>query len=244
MNISVVISTFEYVDFFELALRSAQEQTAKPHEIIVIDDGSGPVSLGKIKNIVAKNRRRSKIPIRFYSRPHLGISKTLNFGLALAQGDWIAILDSDDYYLLQRLERLSQFGSDLNLDFVFSDFQLVDPKGVMLKEIHHTRPDLIAMLAAKRSLAHGDKPDFLRLGNVVKSTSNFFFRKTLLKTIGGFRDFRLFLDYEFLVRASLAAKVGFCKEALLVHRINHRSYSNFQFDRAHLELEKIEHALR
>jgi len=238
LKISAIVTTFEYIEHLGLALESLRKQTLEPSEVIVVDDGSSPAVLKKIKQIVNRSARASKIPHHLFSRPHFGIARALNFGLSQARGKWLTILDSDDIYRENRLERVSRFATRYRSDFVFTDFKLIDYAGNWIQEIHSTRQDLINLTALKARLRHGQCPDVRKLGNISKTTSNFFFKKDLLNKIGGFRDYRLYLDYDFLLRAYRYGRINFCKEDLLLHRVNTKSYSNFQLDCAEFEFQR------
>src|SRR5580658_4114105 len=93
MRVSVVIPLYGRQALGERALRSARSQDVDGMEIIVVDDGSDPPS---------------KLPADLASDPRVrllrheinqGAGRARDTGVAAAQGDWIAFLDSDDYWL-------------------------------------------------------------------------------------------------------------------------------------------------
>jgi glucosyl-dolichyl phosphate glucuronosyltransferase len=96
-DVSVVIVTYNRAKDVNDAVNSLLNQSAKPLEIIVIDDGSTPpVKLG-----FRSDRLRL---IRFDQE--IGISSARNFGVKTAQGDYIAFIDDDaiaDYHWLEEL---------------------------------------------------------------------------------------------------------------------------------------------
>ena len=93
--VSVVIPTHNRRDLLAEAVASVREQTYDPIEIIVIDDGS---SDGTAKMI------RERFPrVRLVRQPHRGVSAARNRGIAEAQGEYIAFLDSDDLWLPKKL---------------------------------------------------------------------------------------------------------------------------------------------
>jgi len=98
MKISVIIPTYNRVHLLSRALDSVFAQTNNvPLEIIVIDDGS--------TDDTAELIARSYPTVRYYKQNNQGVSAARNKGLAVAQGDWIALLDSDDQWLPAKLDR-------------------------------------------------------------------------------------------------------------------------------------------
>ena len=100
MKISVVIPTFNRLSVLARALDSAINQTIKPHEIIVINDGSSDQT---------RNWIRNKFPeINYFYQKNMGVSTARNTGIDMAKGDWIAFLDSDDEWDKAKLELQSK----------------------------------------------------------------------------------------------------------------------------------------
>ena len=96
-HISVVIPTFNRAKHLELAVQSVLAQTFAPNEIIVVDDGSND---GSGEMLAAKFGSR----IRYYHQSNHGVSRARNVGIGLANGNWIAFLDSDDQWLPDKLQ--------------------------------------------------------------------------------------------------------------------------------------------
>ncbi len=99
MQISVIIPTFNRVSVLARALESVLNQSGftvgSSMEVIVIDDGSTDGTL----DLLANNYHYIKV----LSQPNLGVSAARNAGLAVAKGEWIALLDSDDEWLPHKL---------------------------------------------------------------------------------------------------------------------------------------------
>ena len=102
-EVTVIIPSFNYRDYIEQALESVFNQTFKNYEVIVVDDGSEDGSYeflktqyaaqGRIKLICHENHR------------NLGLGKSLELGLSEATGNWVAILECDDIWEPNCLER-------------------------------------------------------------------------------------------------------------------------------------------
>lgn len=100
-RISVIIATKNRHDFLPQALNSCLNQTKRPDEIIVIDDGSNnPSSTEDIVNLFSND-----LNIRFFRNEiSEGQARTRNKGALLATSEVIAFLDDDNYLLKQHLE--------------------------------------------------------------------------------------------------------------------------------------------
>ena len=95
-NVSVVVPTFNRVDFVLKAIKSVSNQTFPPLEIILVDNNSEDNTL----EMVAKHFKSVKI----ISQKKQGVSASRNFGIREASGNWIAFLDSDDQWHKRKLE--------------------------------------------------------------------------------------------------------------------------------------------
>jgi len=96
-SVSVVIASYNHAPYLRACIASAQNQTLAPREIIVVDDGSTDGTSAAVESF--KDAR-----IRLIRRPHLGIVRSANYGIAQARGQFIARLDSDDLSLPERIQ--------------------------------------------------------------------------------------------------------------------------------------------
>lgn len=100
MQISVVIPTHNRAHTLERALRSVLTQTSEANEILVIDDGS----VDNTRELITRQFPQ----VRLLSQQQRGVSAARNLGIKEAQFDWIALLDSDDEWLANKLETIRQ----------------------------------------------------------------------------------------------------------------------------------------
>ncbi len=95
MKISVIIPTYNREKFIEKAINSVLAQSVKPYEVIIIDDGSTDETFNLLKKY--KNK------IKLLTQKNTGVSSARNLGIKVADGEWIALLDSDDIWLKHKL---------------------------------------------------------------------------------------------------------------------------------------------
>jgi glycosyltransferase involved in cell wall biosynthesis len=100
MKISVVIPTFNRASYIQRAINSVLAQSYTADEIIVVDDGSTDNTQELIKNEFAN--------IIYVKQVNKGISAARNTGINLASSDWICLLDSDDSWQTNKLEKQVQ----------------------------------------------------------------------------------------------------------------------------------------
>lgn len=98
--ISAILPVFNAEQYLAQAIESILNQTFTNYELIIIDDGSTDRSYKIAKKYAEKDSR-----VKFLVQDNMGISKTLNRGIELAQGEWIARMDADDIALPDRFEK-------------------------------------------------------------------------------------------------------------------------------------------
>lgn len=120
-TVSVVIPAFNAEAEIEDAIRSALDQSLAPLEVIVIDDASRDRTASILERLGRVEPRLRVIS----ARANRGPAWARNQGLAVAAGDWIAPLDSDDRFLPDRLSVLTRRAEALGADLVADDL-LID----------------------------------------------------------------------------------------------------------------------
>jgi glycosyltransferase involved in cell wall biosynthesis len=96
MKISAVVTCYNCEAYVAEAIHSILNQTVKVHEIIVVNDGSTDKSLEILESFGDK--------IKVFTQENKGLCKSLNVGVRLSEGDYIAFLDSDDLWELDKIE--------------------------------------------------------------------------------------------------------------------------------------------
>ena len=113
MEFSIVIPCFNRPLLLHRALMSCVAQSYSNFEVVVIDDGSTDDIKGVVEEI--EDRR-----IRYFRQKNSGGCVARNFGISVSKGEWIALLDADDYFVHNKLEVLKREIAQCEADMYFS----------------------------------------------------------------------------------------------------------------------------
>lgn len=100
--VSVILPVYNGEKYLDEAIKSILSQSYKRFELIIIDDGSKDKSLS-----IAKGFKDSRIKV--YTQTNKGLAKTLNRGISLSKGTYIARQDQDDFSYPERLEKQANY---------------------------------------------------------------------------------------------------------------------------------------
>ena len=212
-TVSVVMPAYNHEQFIGDAIDSVLGQSYSDIELIVIDDGSTDTT-GTIAQSYSDPR------IRYYFQENQDAYNALNRGMGLSKGKYISIINSDDVYTRNRVERLVETQRQTGAACIFSDVIPIDDKGEELTQ-HPWRS--WHELNREYYLKSRDLYDGFLHGNYMVTTSNLFLTKELADTVGGFCSFRYLHDYDYIFRILLAAEdktIYLDDEKLLYYRIH------------------------
>ena len=107
---SIIIPVYNVEQYLQDCLDSVLAQTCADWEAVCVNDGSTDDSLSILREYAAKDKR-----IRIIDQPNGGLSAARNSGIKVAEGEYIFLLDSDDWIVPYALERLNRHldGQDL-----------------------------------------------------------------------------------------------------------------------------------
>ncbi len=126
--VSVIIPTYNRPDFLDEAILSVVCQTYKNIEILVIDDGS---SINYAESICEKYSN-----CKYLHKINGGLSSARNYGIANANGELIAFLDDDDFWLKTKIEKqVKILLENSDIDCVHSSAAVVDENDNLTGEI-------------------------------------------------------------------------------------------------------------
>ena len=188
--VSVIIPAYNRAHYLPQTIKSALEQDYTPVEVLVIDDGStddtGQV-VADLQKVYGKER------IRYHYKANGGCASAQNAGLALARGDYIGILGSDDLYLPGNISTLVEAIRESGRDFAF---------GGWIVEVNGERSGLTRPVGASN-------PDQMVIEHF-SSNPNFslcaaLFRRECALAVGGFDEALLLNEDSDFVQRLLAA---------------------------------------
>ena len=116
--VSVIIPYFNKKEYIKDAVNSVLNQTFKNFEIIIIYDDENLTDYNYLSDEF-KNKNNIKI---FKNSKNLGAGLSRNIGIKYSRGDIIAFLDSDDFWLSNKLEKQINFMQKNNYQFTFSNY--------------------------------------------------------------------------------------------------------------------------
>lgn len=119
LTVSVIIPTYNVEAYIKETIQSVLNQTYQNFEIIIVDDCSTDGTVNVIKQF-----QDTRINL-FLNEKNSGPSYSRNKAINLAKGEWIAILDSDDWWDRARLEKMIQMGQDYNVNIVCDDMYFI-----------------------------------------------------------------------------------------------------------------------
>ena len=213
--VSVIIPAYNHERFVGAAVESVLSQTCADLELIVIDDGSRDRT-GEVVQSYTDPR------LSYYHQENQDAFNTINRGLGLARGEYTAILNSDDVYALDRLQRLVEYRNETGAECLFTDVIPISDEGV-----EFTDPAFGWNQWHQKNRAFyrqcGDLYTAFLKGNFMVTTSNLFMTTRAVRAVGKFCSLRYLHDYDYIFRMLLAnpGKVQYLDdEKLLYYRIH------------------------
>ena len=223
MKISVIIPTYNRASTLPRALDSVLRQTLPAAEILVVDDGSSDGTSGLIMERYPQ--------CRYLSQPNRGVSSARNLGIESAGEEWIALLDSDDAWLPDKLQRqadaLEQQG----------EYRLCHTEEIWIR-------NGVRVNAMKKHAKQGGHIFRNCLPLCVISPSSALLHRTLFDELGLFdTDLPACEDYDLWLRICAREAVLFLDQPLIIKHGGHEdqlSRKHWGMDRFRIQaLEKI-----
>ncbi|UCE40736.1 MAG: glycosyltransferase [Candidatus Aminicenantes bacterium] len=197
--VSIVITTFNRENLVSDAVESALAQTYKDIEVVVVDDGS----TDNTRQVLDKYIKDEKIV--YHYQENKGCSGAKATGVRISKGDYVALLDSDDIWYPDKLERqipLFEKNKDVGVVYSFCTRQ------------RFNRPDKVL-----GTVCTGYLFPRLILGNCIPNTTAVF-RKELVDKIGNFdENLSRSEDWDFWLRCSEHVQFDLVPEILAEMRV-------------------------
>jgi succinoglycan biosynthesis protein ExoO len=174
---SIIIPVFNKRPHLERSINSVLNQTFKEYELILVDDGSTDGS----RELIESFRGQNKIKIFYRTQPGPGGYAARNFGITKARFDWIAFLDADDEWGLDRLQQMKDLSERFpKAEFLSSAWIEYFSEKKIISDYYH--------LAHKNEPSHYfDLNTFLSDKQMVCTTVAII-KKDILVTVNGFDE--------------------------------------------------------
>lgn len=169
-NVSVIIPTFNHALYLGRALKSVLDQTYTNWEVIIIDNHSSD-NTDEVIASYADPRIRT-----LYIHNNGVIAASRNAGIQSSKGQWIAFLDSDDWWTTDKLHACLERTSD-KVDLIYHDLELMSDQSRTFKQT----------AASSRQVEKPVLMDLLLKGNAI-ANSSVVVRKSMLDKIGGINE--------------------------------------------------------
>lgn len=228
-SISVVIPTHNRRDNLLLALESVYRQTILPSEVIVVDDGSCPLLDG---SIFCNSPSGLSCRLITHHVPQ-GAAKARNTGIENAIGHWIAFLDDDDRFRVDKIEKITRVIESIDgVDLIYHPalIEIVD-----FRLVYKSR---------SKQIESGDNGfKSLLVKNIVGGTSMVTARKQCLVEAGLFKaDFVPREDHELWIRMFANGKVFYFIDEPLTYYYHHSAVQSLtkNIEKQELSIRKIE----
>lgn len=221
-SITILMPVYNSAKFLKKSIDSILNQTFTNFEFLIIDDGSVDDSI-KIINGYKDSR------IRLICNAHMGIAKTLNFGLKEANYDWIARMDSDDIAMVNRLSSQVEYLKNKDENHIVSSWYLIFKNSRILGLI-------------RTPIYNKDIKKALLLHNVICHPGVMYNRKLIMQ-LGGYSDIPM-EDYDLWFKIKNQVTFYNVPTPLILLRLNPSSLSHKNINETKVSVKKIQHHYR
>ena len=202
-RVSVIIPTYNRPQRLARAIQSVADQTYRDVEVIVVENGGARLA----EQVVDGFRGRLNIRYIYNARP--GAAQARNIGLRHATGRYIALLDDDDEWLPEKLERqVTVLEQHPDVGLVSCAAQIIDDVGNVVSEYGHTGDEL-----SFRQL--------IELGCRIPSCSSVVIRRVNLDGVGWLNTkYKIVDDYDLYLRLAATCRLFFVRKPLFRYRLH------------------------
>lgn len=121
-KVSVVVAVYNAAQYIEVCVRSLFGQTLGDMEFIFVDDKSDDGSIDIVRNVLKDYLDREEQVKMLFHEENQGVAATKNDGIKSATGEYLIIVDPDDYVELDMMEQMSVKAEVENADVVICDY--------------------------------------------------------------------------------------------------------------------------
>lgn len=198
-SVSLIITTYNHGRYIEEAIASVQQQTHRPDEVIVVDDGSTDDTAQIL----------SRYPqIKYIRQANKGLASARNLGVLHSQGHYIVFLDADDLLYPQAIAKnLTYFGTHPDCAFISGWHDKVDEQKTLLETYESPMPEHAHYMALLR-------------GNYIGMHGAVMYRRQIFDTLLFDETLPACEDYDLYLRIAKSYPIFSHNEKLAAYRIH------------------------
>lgn len=211
---TIIIPVFNSEFYLKQCIDSVICQTIKNIEIICVDDGSTDKSLVILEEYASKDRR-----IKVIQQSNLGAGAARNRGLTLAQGKYLVFIDSDDFFDLYLLEKVSKILKDDDSDVLVFSANRYDDKTKLVTPMPWSLD--LKKCPDKRCFAPKEIKNYLFNAFQNWPWNKIYKKEFIIKENLSFQEIKRTNDMAFVCLAlACANKISVYNEYLVYYRVN------------------------
>lgn len=218
--VSINLCCYNSEKYLEETLQSILAQTYSDWELVVVNDGS----TDSTEQIVKRHMREGRQIVYHFQR-NMGLGKARNKAIELSGGEFIALIDHDDKWEPEKLEKqLALFAGRPQVALTYTDAEVLHMNG------ERCPYPLRAWMCRGRVLGELLLSDFIVCSTIM-------FRRSVLDEVGWFdADFTQVEEYDLMIRVAEKYEFDYVDKPLAVFRIHER---NSSWDRSRMDREVV-----
>ena len=225
--ISVVVTSYNYEKYIKKTLDSILNQSYKNYEVIIVEDNSKDNSMDIIKKYVSKYKNFHLFTHE--NNQNKGLIESIRLGINKSSGEYIAFLESDDYWhkdnLLEKVKLINEYNEASFLSNNVEPFG--DENTVKIRKDYIKRINMV--LFKKKNGIH---PLQLNDFNIVPTFSAVMIKKDVLEKLNFNSPIPEYLDFWLYRQILLKEHLYYTKKVLTYWR-QHDSYNSFEKNKKH-----------
>jgi len=209
-KVSIIIPAFNRARYIRHTVESVLDQSYPNLELIVVDDGSSDGTRAILEQFGDQIRL-----LEHEGRQNRGQSASINLGLRQAEGEYVAILDSDDYWEPDKIKIQAEYlEQHPDVGLVYCNGTAVNENGVFLYDIY--RP----------GHTESSRPENILLDCYFFVPSNSLIRTQVLRQAGGFDEtLRAAQDHDMAIRIAEITRLAYIDKCVFHYRRHTQSIS-------------------
>jgi glycosyltransferase involved in cell wall biosynthesis len=203
-TVSITLCCYNSEPFLEATLESIVAQTYRNWELVIVNDGSRDATEEIVKRYVAQGW-----PITYHYQPNAGLGAARNKALELSRGKFVALIDHDDLWTADKLERQLPLFAKPQVGLVYSGAEVVGLDGRVLRSYMPPERMYRGKVLNELFLA-----DFLACSTAV-------LRRSAIDEVGAFRpELTITEEYELWFRIAEKFEFDYIEEPLMKWRLH------------------------